>query len=222
MFYRVLVMALVALALFTGGGSSHAQNSDSLFDVAMRSVDDSTCEDGMGRTYRGATLVAALENDQAQDFLDKYESCAGVSGVNAPVGMSQYPIGLTARCSTPMSFPDDEYEWVFCTLGFAPKEGLSTPIHIELDEFFILTSDNQKVQSYSLPDLYMGQPTDISDGIDFAGPDPLFGEIVFPAYRGQVEAPFLLWWETTGDVIIVEELEPSVAEGFLRNAGLTP
>ncbi len=106
-------------------------------------------------------------------------------------------------------------------LAFTPRQGFSSPIHIELDEFFLLESDDQKLPSYARPDLYVGQPDDISGGVDLTGPDPFFGLIVFPAFPGQVEAPFALWWETTGDVIIADELEPGVAEYFLSNLGLT-
>jgi hypothetical protein len=106
---------------------------------------------------------------------------------------------------------------VICILGFIAKEGLATPIHIELDEFQLMTHDDQKLASYPYPDLYAGQRNDISAGIDFVGPEPAFGTIAFAAFPGQVDGPFVVWWETTGDFIIADELEPNVAEDFVRD-----
>ena len=110
-----------------------------------------------------------------------------------------------------------QYEWIICDLTFIPKEGLTAPVHIEISEFDLLSNDDQKIASYANPDLYVGQMHDMSGGIDVAGPDPVPGTVAFPIYPGQVEAPFLLAWRTSGDFIIADELEPQSSEFFIRD-----
>jgi hypothetical protein len=57
----------------------------------------------------------------------------------------------------------------------------------------------------------------MSAGIDFTGPDPAFGVIAFPVTPGSVQAPFVILWEKSGDFIIADELEPEMAEFFIRD-----
>lgn len=204
--------------LMTVGGVSHgsAQEDETVFGLVTSIVNDTTCEDAIGRTYRSDTLFAAARNDDAAGFFARHESCAG-QGRAAEAGLVPVPLGLIAQCSAPVEIPTLDYEWVICDLGFIPKPGLTSPVTVNLSEFGLATQDDLKLASYAFPDLYQGQMHDMSAGVAVTGPEPSSGVVAFPVYPGQLEPPFLLVWERSGDFIIADELEPTVAEHFIRD-----
>lgn len=218
---RSILLLLAAGVIFGLGGTMDvsAQESDTILELLSKAIDDTSCGDGIGRTYRGDTFISAVEHNDVENFYARHEACAGMSGAAAALGVVPLPVGFSSRCSAPIEIPGVDYEWVICSLRFASKEALIAPIRIDLDEFFLITDDDQKLASYTNPDLYVGQRKDISDGIDFTGPEPVFGTIAFPAYPGQVDGPFVLSWETSGNYIIADELEPNVADAFLYDMG---
>jgi hypothetical protein len=212
-----VICALVACLALLGVANVAAQKPDTVLDLLLAAIDDTSCGDGIGRTYRGESLIAATEQDDIDAFFARHGSCAGLSGATAALGKTPLPVGLTGRCSAATEVPGLQYEWVICVLGFTSKNALITPIHIDLDEFVLITNDDQKLAAYLNPEFYKGQWNDKSSGIDFVGPDAVFATIAFAAFAGQVEAPFVIRWETTGDAIIADELDPMVAEAFIRD-----
>jgi hypothetical protein len=210
-------VTLVSLFSLLSGATAASQEPETAVDMILSAVDDSTCADAIGRTYRTATFWSAAQNDDGERFFARHESCAAMSDRPASVGLTPLPVGLTAKCSDAVELPGLEYEWVICNLGFLAKEGLTTPVHIELSDFALLLQSGEKAAPYIYPDLYAGQIADMSGGIDFVGPDPAFGDIAFPVIPGSVEVPFVLSWEKSGDFIIADELEPETAEFFIRD-----
>jgi hypothetical protein len=211
------VFTAVACLGLVASTSVTAQEPDTVLELLLAIIDDTTCGDAVGRTYRTATLFSSSRNDDAAGFFARHESCAGVSGRAADAGLTPLPVGLIAQCSDAVELPGWNYEWFICDLGFSAMPGLTAPIHIELGDFHLMTGDDQKIAPYVLPDLYAGQMHDISGGLDFAGPDPAFGTIAFPVYPDQVDGPFVIAWEKSGDFIIADELEPATAEHFIRD-----
>jgi hypothetical protein len=210
-------VAFIALLSFLGGSTVAGQEPETVVDMVVNGVDDTTCADGIGRTFRSATVLSAAQNDYAEAFFARHEACAGMSDRAASVGLTPLPVGLTAKCSGAVALPGLQYDWVICQLGFLAKESLTTPVHIELGDFVLLTQGDQKFAPYVDADLYVGQLYDMSAGIDFLGPDPAYGDIAFPVSPDSVQPPFVILWEKSGDFIIADELEPNVAEFFIRD-----
>lgn len=210
-------LALVALLSLVNGATVAGQVPDTVVDMLVNDVDDTTCADGIGRTFRSATVWSAAQNDNEEAFFARHEACAGMSDRPASVGLTPLPVGLIAKCSDAVALPGLQYEWVICQLGLLAKEGLMTPVHIELGDFVLITQDDQKFAPYVDADLYVGQFADMSAGIDFLGPDPAYGDIAFPVSPGSVQPPFVILWEKSGDFIVADELEPEVAEFFIRD-----
>jgi hypothetical protein len=214
---RVTLLVAVALSWMIGlGNVAIAQDDRTLFELISSIVNDTTCEDAVGRTLRSDTLFSAARNDDADRFFARHESCAGM-GRAAEVGLVPIPLGLVAQCSGPVVIPSLDYEWVICNLTFIPKSVLTSPITVHLSEFGLATQDEFKLASYTYPDLYQGQMRDMSAGLVVAGPEPSSGVVAFPVYPGRLKPPFLLVWERSGDFIIADELEPTVAEHFIRD-----
>lgn len=209
--------ALVAILSLLSRATVAGQEPETLVNMLVNGVDDTTCADGIGRTFRSATVWSAARNDNEEAFFARHEACAGTSDRPASVGLTPLPVGLIAQCSDAVALPGLQYEWVICQLGFLAKEGLTTPVHVELGDFVLLTQRDEKVAPYVYADLYVGQFGDMSGGIDFVGPDPAYGTIAFPVTPGAVDPPFVVLWEKSGDFIIADELEPEMAEFFIRD-----
>jgi hypothetical protein len=116
-----------------------------------------------------------------------------------------------------MVLPGWTYEWVICDLTFFPKEDLTSPIPIEIEQFSILDHEGEMFPSYVFPDVYAGQLRDISGGVSLAGPEPAFGVVAFQVYPGDIDGPFIVGWAATGNFLIADELEPGVGEIFIRD-----
>ena len=186
--------AFVVLLSLLSGATVAGQEPETVVDMVVNDVDDTTCADGIGRTFRSATVLSAAQNDDEAAFFARHEACAGMSDRAASVGLTPLPVGLIAKCSGAVALPGWQYEWVICQLGFLAKEGLTTPVHIELGDFVLLTQDDQKFAPYVDADLYVGQLYDMSAGIDFLGPDPAYGDIAFPVVPGSAQPPFVILW----------------------------
>lgn len=212
-----LFVAAVAILGASSVVNAAAEEPDTVLGMLSSIIDDTTCGDGIGRTFRTDTLLSAARNDDAHSFFMRYESCAGAFGRAAEAGLTPLLVGLTAQCSGPVELPGRHYEWIICDLGFIPLEGMPEPIHVELSEFGLMTGDDQRIAPYTTPDLYQGQMHDMSRGLDITGPDPTGGVVAFQVHPGQVEAPFLIGWGRSGDFIIADELEPETAEFFIRD-----
>ena len=215
--YIGTTVAFIALLSLLGGSAVAGQEPETLVDMLVNGVDDTTCADGIGRTFRSATVLSTAQNDDEEAFFARHEACAGMSDRAASVGLTPLPVGLIAKCSGAVALPGLQYEWVICQLGFLAKEGLTTPVHIELGDFALITQDDQKFAPYLDADLYGGQFADMSAGIDFLGPDPAYGDVAFPVAPGLVQPPFAILWEKSGDFIVADELEPEMAEFFVRD-----
>jgi hypothetical protein len=210
----VLVMASVPNA---AGQEAAGQDSDNAFELFVAMIDDTTCGDGIGRTYRTATMLSAAQKGNDADFLNSHEACVGVSGRAAEAGLPLFPVRLSGQCADAIALPGWNYEWVICDLAFFPEGDLLSPVRIELEQFHILTHDEKKFAPYTDPDLYAGQMRDISGGVDLVGPDPVFGTVAFPVNPGDIDGPFLLGWPSTGNFLVADELEPEVGEHFIRD-----
>jgi hypothetical protein len=203
-----LVLSLVAFLALAVNTGAWAQEQGTVMDLLLSVIDDTRCTDGSGRTFRDATLAAAARNDDDDAFWARHESCAGVSGRPADADFVPVPVALSARCSEAAELPGLEFEWVICGLGFTLIGKPTTPVHIELCDFFLMTHDGQKLAAYDHADLYAGQMNDMSGGISLTGVESVFGTVAFPALPGQVDGPFVIAWLGSGNFIIADELEP--------------
>lgn len=213
-----LVLTTVALLLLVSVGSVEGQDPESMFDNLVSIIDDTTCGDGIGRTFRTTTLYAsANEGDETKSFFEAHEACAGVSGIAADFGLTPLPVGLLGQCSDAIVLPGWNSEWVICTLAFYPRGDGTQPVRIELKDFALFTPDGQRFDSYTGRDLYVGQMNDISGGVDLVGTKPIFGEVAFPVSPGAIDGPFMIGWLVSGDFLIADELEPKMGEFFVRD-----
>jgi hypothetical protein len=210
-FVLATVLVLASVANATG------QESDNPFELIIAIIDDTTCGDGIGRTYRTATMLSAAQKENSADFFNRHEACAGLSGRAAEAGLPSLLVGLSGQCTGAIALPGWNHEWVICDLSFFPKGDLPSPIHIELEQFSILTHDEKKFAPYTDSDLYVGQMRDISGGVDLVGAEPVFGTVAFWVYPGDVDGPFILGWVATGNFLVADELEPEVGEHFVRD-----
>jgi hypothetical protein len=63
---------LVAVLVFVRVANVAGQEPDHAFDLLVSIVDDTTCGDGVGRTYRTATMLSAARKENAADFFNRH------------------------------------------------------------------------------------------------------------------------------------------------------
>lgn len=178
-------------------------------ESVLGAVDDSTCRDGIGRTYDHETILASDDTRElARAFLDSHESCFG--GPNGDLHLA-----ISGECSPAIDIPERRAKWIICLVWFQHNLGGSRLV-VDPADFYLITSANQSFRASADPTVYEGQRDDISGGVFLIGEDGRFGLLAFPLPSEAVDdTPMLLFWDKTGDILIVEVREPVIGDKFL-------
>lgn len=171
--------------------------------------DDSTCRDGIGWTYDNETILANDDTvELARAFLNKYDSCLG--GTDGSLAVS-----IHGQCSPDTVIPGRNALWVICLVWFNHDLG-SERLVLQPEDFQLISSADYRWGAQTDPAVYEGQRDDITGGVYLLGDGGQFGILAFAVPETGVETPMLLFWETTGDVLIVDVREPEIGRRFLE------
>src|SRR5215203_4608892 len=197
-----LVGLAVVASLATSLGSS-AGATDPTVQQFIDVDDETTCRDGIGWTYDHKTIRATeVDVDLMMAFLAKHEACFG--GADNSLAVS-----INGQCSPDTTIPERNALWVICLVWFNHELGADRLL-IQPEDFQLIAGEDYRWDAKTDSSVYEGQRDDITGGVYLIGEGGRFGILAFAIPETGVETPMLLFWETTGDVLIVDVREPEI------------
>jgi hypothetical protein len=197
-------LVLVMLGSWLPITARPAGATDPTVQQVIDADDETTCRDGIGWTYDGETILASDNSPElARAFLAKHDSC--LSGA----------VSIHAECSPDTVLPERNALWVICLVWFYHELG-GERLLVQPEDFQLIASKDYRWDAQTDPSVYEGQRDDITGGVYLIGDGGRFGLLAFAIPETGVETPMLLFWETTGDVLIVDVREPEIGRKFVE------
>ena len=202
-------LALVVLVGLMQVTVRSAGATDPTVQQVIDADDETTCRDGIGWTYAGDEMLATDHDvELMRAFLAKHDSCFG-----GPDG--SLAVSISGECGPDTTIPGRNSLWVICLVWFDHKLG-GERLLIRPEDFQLIAGEDYRWDAQTDPSVYEGQRDDITGGAYLIGDGGRFGILAFAIPETGVETPMLLFWETTGDVLIVEVREPDLGRRFVE------